>query len=560
MKFLKGISLGSLSLIFILLLGALLRGVHIEKVPPSPSLDEVSTGYNAFSILKTGKDEYGTSFPILLRAYDDYRPAFYAYLVIPFIHFFGLTVGAVRAPSVIISLLTLLLTYQLLNEVFGRGEFSIRTGRFNFSVALVATFFLSISPWHVYISRLGHEANLGLISIIGAIFLFIYFIKHGNNFCLVLSTCSFALSFYTYQSEKVIAPLLILSLTVIFWRTLVKFKKALAAYAVIGILLCLPAIIVTLSSTGLLRLKGTSAFDFSNTQFVTASQKQIIANSKGDIVGKILYSQKVTSMRIFLGNYLSHFDPRWLFTGSRRENHKIPYSGLLYTWEFPLIIVGLISLWRSSIDRRIKAFLFIWFFSSPLPASITTQAPHAMRSYTFLPLWQSFSALGLITILKMISVSELRVIGVGVFGIIASVNIFYVWKNYFTVFPQEQSDSFQYALGQAIRKELLIESDYSKIIFSNSGSLYQSYMFYLYYSKFNPSTYLNEGGTYSGGFSELHKIGKVEFRPFSLNESQPQGRYLYVGNIHDFPAGAEVIGTYYNLDMTPAIVMVERKI
>src|SRR5438046_1183056 len=93
--------------ILILLIAIFFRCYQLSKIPPSPSLDEVSIGYNAYSILNTGKDEYGYHFPLLLRAYDDWRPALYVYMVIPFVKLFGLTVFAVRLPSVLLSFITI---------------------------------------------------------------------------------------------------------------------------------------------------------------------------------------------------------------------------------------------------------------------------------------------------------------------------------------------------------------------------------------------------------------------------------------------------------------------
>ena len=82
-------------------------------MPPSPSLDEVSIGYNAYSILTTGKDEYGYRLPLLLRAYDDWRPSMYVYIVIPFVKFMGLSSLAVRFPSIILSLFAVYLMFRL---------------------------------------------------------------------------------------------------------------------------------------------------------------------------------------------------------------------------------------------------------------------------------------------------------------------------------------------------------------------------------------------------------------------------------------------------------------
>ena len=86
-------------LILILALAAFLRLWSFGSVPPSASLDEASIGYNAYSVLKTGVDEFG-SFPIVSqRGYDDYRRSTYLFLVVPFVGLFGLNTAAVRFPA-----------------------------------------------------------------------------------------------------------------------------------------------------------------------------------------------------------------------------------------------------------------------------------------------------------------------------------------------------------------------------------------------------------------------------------------------------------------------------
>src|SRR3989344_3026051 len=134
-----------IALFLIIFLAFILRLYRINDVPPALSLDEVSIGYNAYSILKTGADEYGTKFPLLLRAYDDWRPAFYVYLVMPSIQLFGLTPFGVRLPSVILGTLTVLLTYSLVQELF-------KSSRFASYISYLASLLLAISPWHIYLS------------------------------------------------------------------------------------------------------------------------------------------------------------------------------------------------------------------------------------------------------------------------------------------------------------------------------------------------------------------------------------------------------------------------
>src|SRR5438045_9617274 len=91
------------ALILIVLIASFVRLYQLSAVPPSPFLDEVSNGYNAYSLLKTGNDEYGKHLPLLMQAYNDFRPTLFVYLMIPFIQFFGLSVFSIRLPDILIS-------------------------------------------------------------------------------------------------------------------------------------------------------------------------------------------------------------------------------------------------------------------------------------------------------------------------------------------------------------------------------------------------------------------------------------------------------------------------
>src|SRR5258708_36081811 len=92
----------------IIILAALLRLWQLGNVPISPDWDEAALGYNAYSIMHTGRDEYGKFLPIVLRSFDDYKPALYSNLAIPSIEIFGLNVFSVRFPSAIFVILAVL--------------------------------------------------------------------------------------------------------------------------------------------------------------------------------------------------------------------------------------------------------------------------------------------------------------------------------------------------------------------------------------------------------------------------------------------------------------------
>src|SRR5437016_2654950 len=89
-----------LLLAIIFSLAFFLRVYKLGDVPTGFHRDEAYLGYNAYSILKTGKDISGNMLPLHLKSFL-YSPAGYSYFSIPFIVLFGLNEFAIRFPSAI---------------------------------------------------------------------------------------------------------------------------------------------------------------------------------------------------------------------------------------------------------------------------------------------------------------------------------------------------------------------------------------------------------------------------------------------------------------------------
>lgn len=499
-----------LFLIAILILAAYLRLWNLESVPPSASMDEASIGYNAYSVLKIGVDEYGT-FPLISqRAYDDWRRSLYLLLVVPFVALLNLQVVAIRLPAAILSIVTIWAVYRIVRALFSR-----QTARAHFT-ALLASLLLAISPWHIYISRLGHESNAYLSFLVFGV---MFFLKDRP----LVAMFFFTLSIISYYAGQIFVPLFGLGLLVIY-RT--SFKKF-----IVPLLIFTPFLIFIFwsifSPSALVRFQGTSAFDFTQ--------------------------KKITNVKIFMNNYLLHFKPMWLFTNSGGESFKVPHLGLLYLWEIPFIIIGIWAFLKNrDLDVRAKKIVFLWLFLAPFPAAVATQAPHAMRSYAFLPTWQIFTAFGLMYL--FVALKKIKALTLLAFAFLIAISLQSFYKNYYSVFPKEQSRSFLYALSKAIGYVLARENAYEKIVFSNTDNTYQSYMMYLYYSRFDPGLYQLLGGTKSGGYAETHNIGTVEFRPINWAKDQSLKNTLFLVNPGEIPSSVSTLESFNYLNGKPGVV------
>lgn len=503
-------------LLGIIIVAAFLRMFVLSNVPPSASLDEVSIGWNAYSILQTGKDEYGNSLPMLLRAYDDYRPALYVYFVIPFVKAFGLNVISVRLPSVIFSILTVLAAFLLVKEIFRKQKIMNPE-----HLALVSSFLLAISPWHIYISRLGHEANIAFSFFIFAL---LFFLRKR----IYLSALFFLLSFMSYQSEKIFIPIMLLGIFLIFKEEIISMRKKIIIAAILSLIILAPFLKVSLSQDALLRFKATNIFDANKSRFIERSLALQKADESGDFLGKIVYNRRFLSIEVVSEAYLSHFNPVWLFTNASADKHKVPSLGLLYFWVLPFILIGIYILISRDFDPKMKALLLLWFLAAPISSSITTENPHALRSLTFLPTWEIFASIGILFFFNIIKNKNIRKATFVLASLIVFFSLSFLYKQYFEIFPKTQSSSFQYAISRAIPYVRENEKDYKKVIFSNNDNLFQSYMFFLFYTKYDPALYQKQGGTLSGGYSATHKFGKYEFRSFNIG-NEKKGN-MYVGN------------------------------
>lgn len=556
----------------IIFLAVILRFWQLGNVPPSPDWDEAALGYNAYSIMQTGRDEYGKFLPIILRSFDDYKPALYSYLAIPFIKLLGLNVVAVRLPSAILGVLTVLATYFLVKILFHlRGVPSFDSAQDKSAtsevfrregIALLSAFLLAVSPWHLQFSRVAFEANVGLAF---NVFAALFFLKSFKKpWLLILSAIFAGLSLHVYQGEKVFLPLFLAALITIFRKEFFALpRKYLLSALLVGFSIALPLVFyIATQNQALLRARGVSFFS-DQTPFLARTVEKLTKDQETkDKLGLFLDNRRMTYALAAASGYLSHFDLNWLFISGDEARHHAPNMGLLYLFELPFLLVGIYKLIYGPFDKKTKWLIFSWFFLAPVPASITSGVPHAIRTLNFLPTFQIFTAVGVIFTLKKISdlqiLSYLRYLLLSLIFSFFIFNFFYYLNQYFVQQNYFNSADWQYGYQEAIEEVKKIENGYEKIIVTNKPHLDQSYMFFLFFLKYDPSLYQKEGGTVSGGFAQEHKgFAKYTFRPIEWDKEEKNAKILYVGRPEDFPEGVKTVKIINFLNGKQAIKIIE---
>lgn len=561
-------------LCLILITGAVLRLWGLGAVPASPDWDEAALGYNAYSLLQTGKDEYGHSFPMILQSFGDYKPALYAYLIIPFIPIFGLSDISVRLPSALFGIIAILATYFLVKELLNlktklkeeESKNEKKSVKFligdnlDKALPLLSAGLLAVSPWHIQFSRTAFESNVGLTWNILLVLCFIVGLR--KNWVFVFSGLFAALSIYTYQSEKIFTPLLVFALTVIFSKELLQIsKKYLFVAIVVGALVALPMVNFTLTDEhGLARARGTSIFSSQDDVLKYSIQKLEKDKSENNRLGMVLDNRRIEYFKLIFSGYLSHYDLKWLFITGDGERHHAPNMGLLYLWELPFLLLGIycviMSPWMRSY-KKLKLIVFAWFLLAPVPAAITNDVPHAVRTLNFLPTFQIFIAIGIVRSFAYIKEVELASIKGRVIaymlslctGILIFLNFLYYLDQYFIQQNYFYSQYWQYGYEDAVSYAAKHENEYEKIIVSDRNPLDQSYIFFLYYLQYPPREYQENRG-------KNHTFGKYEFRPIQWDTDKNSPKTLLIGLPGEFPENMKATHMVHYLDGKSAIKIV----
>lgn len=534
-------------LLLIIIVAIVVRFWVIGQVPPSPNWDEVSLGYNAYSILHTGRDEYGKLLPFVFRSFDDYKPALYAYLIIPFIILLDLNILAVRLPSALLGAISVVAVFFLVKEIIKKD-----------SIALLSSFLLAISPWHIQFSRIAFESNAGLSLNILWVLFFIKALK--RHWFLIPAAFIAGLNIYVYQSDKVFTPLLVIAAVFIYREKIFSIpKRYLLTAFMIGTIVVLPMVAYTLTNkNALARQKGVSIFNSGTTDLAESSKKILIDRQNNDLLGLFLDNRRIQFARSIIFGYVSHFDFNWLFIKGDEARHHVPGMGLMYLWELPFLLVGIYAFIFGKIDRASKLLILSWFLIAPVPASVTGGVPHAVRTLNFLPTFQIFTAFGIINVLSLISSIRFKNIFIASCLLFVILNVSYYLNQYFVQQNYFNSKEWQYGYRKAIPIIEKNQKKYDKIVVSNQEPMDQSYMFFLFYLKYPPLSYQEETKNSSGGFRENHKFGKYEFRPIIWNKENKTSS-LFVGRPADFPLGTNVVETINYLDGKEAIKIVGYK-
>lgn len=401
----------------IFLVGLTVRAYRLGENPAGFFADEAAIGYNAYTLLTKGVDEYGKTFPFFFQSFGDYRLPVPIYSNIPLIAIFGLNEFAVRFTAAFFGTLTIIVLFFLSRKLFASS-----------TIALLSAFFLAISPWHIHLSRFGAEYIYFPFWFSLGIYLFLVGLEKRK--ILLLSFFVFGISLYTYYPALFTVPLFVGFLFVVFHKKLLENKKNSLLGSGIFFLMIIPFLIGIQNGTILTRWQKVSVVRDTNN-------KSLI-------------------LKVFK-NYVSHFTPTFLFTKGDIDypehfitRFSVRGMGELYWVQLPLLILGMLALLRKAASKNIFLIIIIWFLVYPLGSSfarIDAGSPFAFRSIFGVVPFQMLSAVGLVFLLSFLRNRFLLTVFSICLVFIVMVSFSYYLQNYFTKYPLYSSDFWGWQFG-----------------------------------------------------------------------------------------------------------------
>lgn len=536
-----------LMILFVFLIAFVLRIYKLETTPPSLYWDEVSQGYNAYSILTTGRDEHQERFPLArFQAFGDYKAPVYIYLDVISIWLFGQSEFAIRLPSAVLGSLTIIFTYLLVVEMFHDNK---RKGL----IAFAAAFLLATSPWHIQLSRVAYEANVATFFTVMGVYLLLC-ARRKKRYIFPLGVISLALAFYAFNAHRIFIPLLFVLLISLYWRDFIQRKKEIILSGLLGLILLIPFLIYLSTPESKLRFKEVNIF--SDLSIIELSNR-LLEEDENSLIGRILHNRRILYTLSYVKHYFDFYNPSYLFfSGDQNPRFSTQNNGQLYLFSLPFILIGGYLILKSK--GKTKLLLFGWFLLAPVAAATARETPHALRGETFIPLFEILAAFGIVALFVFTKKynSKAFYAGLIVLFVLAIYSFFHFIHMYFVHMPHLYSQDWQYGYKQAVLKVEELKENYDKIYFTNAYG--RAYIYVLWYGQYEPSEFWTKGVIEKDrfGFFNVFKFGKYYFQePNRLGE---EGKILYVTTPDKVPLGSRVIEKINFLNGVGAFVIAEK--
>ncbi len=511
-------------LLLILLLAGFLRLVKLGQSPPGLNQDEAANAWNAYCLLKTGKDQVGVSWPIFYtRALGGNRSTLHIYLLIPFQAIGGLNIITTRLPAAVGGVLTVLLIYYVGRRLFGR------------EVGLVSAFLLALNPWHLQQSRWGHDAALGALFGLVPLATMLWAslpisdeegvsprpIRAGIAGAVTGICC------YGYHAVRLFIPVFLVVVILLnvrrWWRCLRTRRGALA---IVCFFVLFALTFGPLVWQHIYHPEGIGR----HGQYL---------DKTGSLIGSGPFGVALKNTCV---RYLQHFGPDFLFVqGDLSSIYCTPGAGQYRWYMLPLMVLGLIALvvraWLSASARVLLAFVIMYPVGDCLYVNDVLQILRSSPGLCSLVLLAAFGGVAFVRLLwrwqRIVGLAIVVVFGVAVAGL----NVRYL-HHFYTKY-NEEPDVYHVYNGDLIEAYEWLRPRFDEVeaVFCTTTEMNMPYVISLVVLGYEPEVWF-EGVRKFGGRGEwdyCSRYGKIRFmagssfnRPVRRYRSKSAGRAVFI--------------------------------
>lgn len=538
-------------LLIIFLVAFIVRFFLLDQVPSGFHSDEAAFGFNAYSLLETGKDEYATPFPLILKSFDDYKGAFYAYLTIPSIAVFGLTEFATRLPTALFGFLLVVLSYLL--------TFRLTRDK---SISLLVSFLTAVSPISIFLSRVQSDPLVSVFLMLLGFYTFLIWMDKNKIYLIIFSSLLWIISIYTYPSPRVLLPVLFFGILIFYFNKLKKLQKKILLITLVLVMIINTGVIIGASQ----RLKQLSVF---NAAIVSLPMEEKIREDTGSnvLVTRLFHNKVIDHAFVISKNYFDYFTYDFLFLkGGQPDREKIPGVGILYLFELPFLLYGIYLAIRNKEKWGKLMVFFILLFPLALSFAVD-ESPNVHRYFINIFFLEVLVALGIIGFIKnlkntnnLIQKTVLSLLFLFIF-----FNFSYFIHQLFIHQPRHQPWYRGYAYKELVLELDKIDGNYKKIVFTKQHA--SPYIYVLFFKKINPQVYQEMGSPRdldNTGFDNYIFVPKE--CPLSSNldregniviQGEKDTLYINSGSCPDLEKDVVNIKTINWKDNNPAFKLVE---
>ncbi len=450
-------------------------------------------GYSAYSIVETGKDEYGYTMPSRFKTFGEYKLPVSIYTIAAFVKIMGLSELSTRLPFILIGIFSPVLFCILTKKLFN-----------NTSIALLSAILASLSPWIQIMARHAHDNIIILFMTCLAVIVLTQLMNKIQLRNIIYISLISGVVLFTSHIGKVLSVYFFLTMLVILF---VKKQKLIhtAKYAAIFLLPVLFFVITELQNP----TTRVSNLLFMNNQGFTLTIEEL----RREHDTRLLHNKGTQAVIELTHRYLTYFSPEFLvIKGDDNDRFGFPGISPITPVTYLLFLTGIYFLFHNK--EKYRYLLISLLLISPLSASLSWQEYSVTRAFDMIIPILLLAAYGGYNLVLSLKQKQFKLLTAFVLIAGYSFFTFYSWDFYYNHYPKRYDVIFAWQTGY---RELngYIKKNYDSVSkFYMTKELGQPYIYTLFYLQFPPSEYqkqasLTELDEY--GFGQVEAFDKFEF-------------------------------------------------